>query len=220
MQNALATFLVNLSARANGEGLNRQTLRLRVRREDLARHLDMTPRGLESEFRRLVSRRAISLTLDDTVTILDDAALAASRAERTGTLGGFPPTPEHALSAILADERFAASPRVSTLLVYLVEKAMDGEIEQLDARRIGIEALGKPEDFDPGRDPALRVLITRLRRMLDDYHADGLCRDGDREDDVVIRVMPGTYRLSIEMRSLPERPPTVTDGAPEGRDGG
>jgi len=77
---------------------------------------------------------------------------------------------ESALQAVLADERFAAAPRMSAFLAYVVGQTLDGAAERIKAYTIGVDALGKPESFDPQGDPSVRVLANRLRASLEDYH--------------------------------------------------
>lgn len=79
MHDTLSSFLLNLSARADAAGLGHQTIRLRVRREDLASYLDLTLEELEAEFRRLIDAGMIRRTSEELLTILDRAALWRDR---------------------------------------------------------------------------------------------------------------------------------------------
>src|SRR6516165_525744 len=74
------------------------------------------------------------------------------------------------------------------LLRYLVQKTFDSSAEALKEYTIGIEALGRPLDFDPKADPIVRVQIHRLRQKLKEYFdADGL------HDGIVIEVPKGQH---------------------------
>ena len=79
MHDTLSSFLLNLSARSDAAGLGRQTVRLRVRRRDLADYLGLTPTELEAEFERLSSSGMIRRTSGELLTIVDRAALRRDR---------------------------------------------------------------------------------------------------------------------------------------------
>ena len=200
----LTRFLLELSARADAEGLDPRTLRLHVRRADMADYLGLEAEALERAFEDLVSRGFIGVELMDTVTILDHTALERAFPPRSPSAAAPPATSrertERALKAILGDERFLATPRTSALLVHLVERALAGETDRVDPPRLAA-VLGETPDGAPGTDPAdptLRVLLTRLRRMLDDYAA----RTPDA--GVSIRLEEGVCRVRIESRKCEE----------------
>jgi len=74
------------------------------------------------------------------------------------------------------------------LLRYLVQKTFDPRTEALKEYTIGVEALGRPLDFDPKADPIVRVQIHRLRQKLKEYYdSDGL------HDSIVIEIPKGQY---------------------------
>ena len=74
------------------------------------------------------------------------------------------------------------------LMRYLVQKTFDHSTEALKEYTIGIEALGRPLDFDPKSDPIVRVQIHRLRQKLKEYYdSDGL------HDSIVVEIPKGQY---------------------------
>ena len=74
------------------------------------------------------------------------------------------------------------------LLQYLAEKTFTHGAEPIKEYTIGVEALGRPPDFDPKADPIVRVQIHRLRQKLKEYYdSDGL------RDFVVIEIPKGQY---------------------------
>ncbi len=73
----------------------------------------------------------------------------------------------HLLSVGLVRERT----QLHALLSYLVSKALDPP-EFLKEYTIGVEALGKPDDYDPRIDPSVRVEISKLRKRLRDYYME------------------------------------------------
>ena len=66
---------------------------------------------------------------------------------------------------------FRRSPVMSRLLTYLVEHRLSGQALPPKAYAVAVEALGKPRDFDPQTDSYPRVMVGRLRTMLDVYYA-------------------------------------------------
>ena len=52
-------------------------------------------------------------------------------------------------------------------LSYIVLEALAGRSDQLKEYTIGVEALGKPEGYDPRLDPTVRVDISKLRAKME-----------------------------------------------------
>ena len=77
-----------------------------------------------------------------------------------------------ALQAILATEKFEAAPQMSAFLRYVVEQASAGNQSRIKAFTVAVDALGKPETFDPQNDPVVRVLAGRLRATLAAYNEE------------------------------------------------
>ena len=80
------------------------------------------------------------------------------------------------------------------LLRYLAQKTFDSSAETLKEYTIGVEALGRPLDFDPKVDPIVRVQIHRLRQKLKEYYdSDGL------HDVILIEIPKGQYLPIFEL---------------------
>ncbi|MFK7860132.1 MAG: hypothetical protein AB8B64_14995 [Granulosicoccus sp.] len=92
-----------------------------------------------------------------------------------------------ALESILATEKFEAAPQMSAFLRYVVEQAADGNQSRIKAFTVAVDALGKPDTFDPQNDPVVRVLAGRLRAALSAYN------DENPNAAVVIKMTPGSY---------------------------
>lgn len=95
---------------------------------------------------------------------------------------------EHALALMLNDPVFIAAPRSAAFLSYVVSTALNGDGARLKAYTIAVDALGKPESFDPQNDPAVRVIAYRIRAALDRYNAK------PNAASVVITMEIGSYR--------------------------
>lgn len=74
------------------------------------------------------------------------------------------------LEAVLASEIFAKSPNLAKMLQYIGHKYFDGQVQFLKEYNIGVEALGRPPEFDPKLDSIVRVEAHRLREKLKRYY--------------------------------------------------
>ena len=93
-----------------------------------------------------------------------------------------------ALARVTASRRLRACPRLASFLRFIVEATLAGRGERIKGYTIGVEALGRPESFDPQSDPIVRVEASRLRRLLADYYAgEGAA------DPVAIELPRGRY---------------------------
>src|SRR5687767_500818 len=77
-----------------------------------------------------------------------------------------------ALARIAASRPFDTSPKLTSFLRFVVEAALSGRGDRLKGYTIGVEALGRGENFDPQADAIVRVEAVRLRRALAAYYAD------------------------------------------------
>ena len=74
------------------------------------------------------------------------------------------------LDALLRSGAVRERTCLHSLLTYLGEKAVADATEPLKEYTIGVEALGKPENYDPRLDSTVRVDIGKLRSKLRDYY--------------------------------------------------
>lgn len=102
---------------------------------------------------------------------------------------------------------FARSPVLSRLLQFLVEHRMRGGRSAPKAYAIATEALGRNVDFDPAVDSYPRVMVGRLRTLLDRYYAETAWVHR-------LRVPQGSYEIVVQHRSSPP-----TRSAPDGEGG-
>ncbi|MEM9332897.1 MAG: hypothetical protein AAGA53_16370 [Pseudomonadota bacterium] len=92
------------------------------------------------------------------------------------------------LAELKSSSGFANSPQLQNFLTFVVEKTLADETADIKGYTIGVDALGRPEDFDPTTDPSVRVMAGRLRQALDNYF-----RDLDTQPPVVITLEKGSY---------------------------
>jgi hypothetical protein len=81
---------------------------------------------------------------------------------------------EQELNRLLRSGIVREHSNLRTLLEWLGRRAISDGAEPLKEYTIGVEALGKPSDYDPRLDPTVRVDIGRLRAKLSEfYRTDG-----------------------------------------------
>jgi hypothetical protein len=103
-----------------------------------------------------------------------------------------------ALERVASSATFENHPALKRLLVYLARRSMAGETEGLKEYVVGVEALGKPPEYDPQTDASVRVQVSRLRKCLSDYY------EKERPDDQVrIGIPRGHFLVSFEECSAP-----------------
>jgi hypothetical protein len=109
---------------------------------------------------------------------------------RVDTPAETPPDDEcqRQLHKTLQSANFRSASMLQQLLRYLTDKSFARSTEVLKEYTIGVEALGRPLDFDPKADPIVRVQIHRLRQKLKEYFdSDGL------QDGIVIEIPKGQH---------------------------
>jgi hypothetical protein len=103
-----------------------------------------------------------------------------------------------AVKHIVGSPGFRRSPQLVSFLRFVVESTLAGKAASIKSYSIGIEALGRRDDFDPNVDPIVRVEAGRLRRALVGYFAGaGAGRP------IVIEIPLGHYVPAFYYRKYP-----------------
>ncbi|HEY1871427.1 MAG TPA: hypothetical protein VGG71_10225, partial [Chitinophagaceae bacterium] len=92
------------------------------------------------------------------------------------------------LEKITSSDVFKKSRLLIMFLTFIVEETLGGRGDEIKEYTIGRKALGKPADFNPQIDAAVRIHAGRLRRLLTEYY-----RTVRAEDNVLIEVPKGSY---------------------------
>lgn len=134
------------------------------------------------------------------VTLPSAAPATISRAEK-----------EQAAAAVLRAGLVREHTNLHYLLTYLIEHSLDDNPEPLKEFTIGVEALGKPEGYDPRLDSTVRVDISKLRTKLREYYqTEGVT------SPIRIEIPKGQYDLTYtRVPHLLEAP--VSFHLPEGK---
>ncbi|MBV8072101.1 MAG: tetratricopeptide repeat protein [Acidobacteriaceae bacterium] len=109
------------------------------------------------------------------------------------------------LRRILASREFAASARMCRFLRLVVTEAMQGRSDDLKEYRLGLDVFDRPDSFDPGIDPIVRVEARRLREKIARYYA----HEG-RHDEILIALPKGAYIPSFARREPAKVEPVAT----------
>lgn len=103
------------------------------------------------------------------------------------------------IQKVLQSASFRNASMLQHLLQYLAAKADGHGPETLKEYTIGVEAFGRPQDFDPKTDTIVRVQIHRLRQKLKEYYdSDGV------HDPIWIDIPKGHYLPTFEIVGPPE----------------
>jgi Malectin domain len=92
------------------------------------------------------------------------------------------------LAAFLASGMLGRTNNLVRLLSFVCDKYFAGQLDEIKEYNIAVEALGRPEDFDPQVDTIVRVTAHALRKRLEDYY-----RSAGAQHSVHICLPPGHY---------------------------
>lgn len=113
------------------------------------------------------------------------------RAELTESSPAF----EQQVDRIVRSDVFRNADALRKLLRFLADRLASGEAEQLKEYSVGVDALGKPTDYDPRQDSTVRIQVGRLRLKLAEYYmSEGL------QDPCIIELPKGHFKLKVTLR--------------------
>jgi hypothetical protein len=94
---------------------------------------------------------------------------------------------------IVGSETFRTAPTLQLLLRFLAAKVLEEHAQEIKEYTIGVEALGRRQDFDPKTDPIVRVQVYRLRQKLKEYYDF----EGS-QDSILVDIPRGHYLPHFE----------------------
>jgi hypothetical protein len=106
-----------------------------------------------------------------------------------------------AVDALVKSRVLHGSESLCKLLRYLADQTLQNPGTPIKEYQIATEVFGRPQDFDPHIDSAIRVQAGRLRLKLGEYYAS----EG-AEDPTVVELPKGTYSLLFHPRTLTAKP--------------
>ena len=92
------------------------------------------------------------------------------------------------VDAVLSSGVFGRTNNPVRLLIFVCDKYFEGAVDEIKEYSIAVQALGRPESFDPQVDTIVRVTAHALRKRLEDYY-----RSAGAEHAVHICLPPGHY---------------------------
>jgi hypothetical protein len=105
------------------------------------------------------------------------------------------------IQRIVDSELFRFSEIQRRLFKYLAEKSLAGEADQLKEYSVGVDALGKPESYDPQHDSTVRIQSSKLRQKIIEYY-----QTLGQPDPVLIDFPRGHFKLVFTPREAPPAP--------------
>ena len=102
-----------------------------------------------------------------------------------------------AIERLAASHVLHGSESLCKLLRYLAQHSLQNPGVPVKEYQIATEVFGRPADFDPHLDSAIRVQAGRLRVKLAEYYSS----EGE-SDPVVVELPKGTYTLSFHTRPI------------------
>src|SRR5208282_2090521 len=101
------------------------------------------------------------------------------------------------LRRVLDSKYFAHSPKKTGFLEFVSEQAFVGNGEKLNEYLIGVEVYGRGVDFNPQKDPIVRVQAHEIRRLLKKYY------DEDGKHSPIRLDLPSGHYVPIFNRNAP-----------------
>ena len=122
------------------------------------------------------------------------------------------------LRRVLESKTFASSPKKTKFLEFVAEQTLLGNGDKLNEYLIGLEVYERGTDFNPQKDPIVRVQAHEIRRLLKKYY-----EENGNGGPVRIDLPPGHYvpvfaPRASEAKNERSLPRNVREGGPGGRD--
>lgn len=96
---------------------------------------------------------------------------------------------------VLESSTFQETEVLKRLLDYLAKQALNHPRGDLKEYTVGVEAFGKPADYDPQLDSSVRVQAGKLRQKLDAYY-----RSEGADDELIVELPKGHFKLEFRPR--------------------
>jgi hypothetical protein len=111
---------------------------------------------------------------------------------------------------LINTESFAKATRLSSFLLYIVERFLQGRTEEITEQQIGVHVFGRPTDYNPGDDNIVRQTARQLRQRLALYY-----QEEGRSEPIQVVVPRGGYTPQFQYTSEPAKPEEIVDAAPK-----
>lgn len=92
------------------------------------------------------------------------------------------------LDRMLRSRHFRNSRRYPAFLGHIVRRTLEGDLDSLKERILGIEVFKRPHDYDTGADPVVRITAGEVRKRIALYY-----HDEGTEQELRIELPAGSY---------------------------
>ena len=92
------------------------------------------------------------------------------------------------LDRMLKSRHFCNSRRYPVFLSHIVRRTLEGDVDSLKERILGIEVFKRAHDYDTGSDPVVRITAGEVRKRIALYY-----HDEGTEQELRIELPPGSY---------------------------
>ncbi len=89
---------------------------------------------------------------------------------------------------IIQSAHFRNSKRCILMLRYIVLHALEGKVDSLKERTLGIEVFGRAADYDTSSDPVVRITAGEIRKRIALYY-----QDSKDQQELVVELPVGSY---------------------------
>jgi len=104
---------------------------------------------------------------------------------------------EAAVEAVCQSQPFRTSAKSCQFLRHIVRQTLDGNVDELKERLIGIALLGRDASYDTGSDAGVRVRANDVRKRLAAYYAAGIS-----DAEFTLEIPAGSYIPRFYVRSF------------------
>jgi hypothetical protein len=113
------------------------------------------------------------------------------------------------LRRVLESKYFSNSPKKTRFLEFVSEQAFLGNGEKLNEYLIGVEVYDRGVDFNPQKDPIVRVQAHEIRRLLNKYYEE------DGRGGLIRLDLPAGHYVPVFRRSTSDEAAADAPAAPE-----
>jgi hypothetical protein len=130
----------------------------------------------------------------------------------TGSEEGIRPSIEEVrtqLARLLASPLFHHSKHYPSFLRYVVNETLEGHVNHLKERALGVEVFGRGADYDTNADPVVRTSACEVRKRIAQYY-----HEAGHEDEIRIDLPSGSYLPEFRYPLPAPRPLTLVEASP------
>jgi hypothetical protein len=100
------------------------------------------------------------------------------------------------VASVIQSDAFRSSHRSQRFLEHVVSKVLEGRLDDLKERSIGVALFGRSASYDTGQDAIVRVTASDVRKRLLQYYSQV-------ETDIRILLPSGSYMPEFRRHLLP-----------------